>query len=181
MRRFKQFTYYKEQKTLAETLILSNLRHCIPVYSQLPKYLIGRLQRTQNTVAGYMLGRYAKESDFMTTLGWLPVQEMMEFAIVKCTFSALNDPKCPKYLPIKLQEIKRTPRLENEMIVGRGEKNTFGGQAHDMFNDSSKTIRVIKNRKVFIKETKRYYRDIFLTRSLFFNIKLTMVITMVNY
>ena len=67
------------------------------------------------------------------------------------------------------------------MIVGRGEKNTFGGQAHDMFNDSSKTIRVIKNRKVFIKETKRYYRDIFLTRSLFFNIKLTMVITMVNY
>ena len=122
MRRFKRFTYYKEQKTLAETLILSNLRHCIPVYSQLPKYLTGRLQRTQNTVAGYMLGRYAKESDFITTLGWLPVQEMMEFAIVKCTFSALNDPKCPKYLPIKLQEIKRTPRLENEMIVGRGEK-----------------------------------------------------------
>ena len=181
MRQFKWFTHYKEQKTMAETLILSNLIHCIPVYSQLRKYLIGRLQRTQNTVAGYVLGRYAKESDFITTLGWLPVQEMMEFAIVKCTFSALNDPKCPKYLPIKLPEIKRTPRLENEMMVGRGEKNTFGGQAHDMFNDLPKTIRVIKNRKVFIKETKRYYRDKVLARSLFFNIKLTMVITMANY
>ena len=58
MRLFKRFTPYKVRKTLAETLILSNLRYCIPVYSQLPKYLI-RLQRTQNTVAGYELGRYA--------------------------------------------------------------------------------------------------------------------------
>ena len=73
-----------------------------------------------------MLGRYAKESDFITTLGWLLVQEMMEFAIVKCTFSILNDPKWPKYLPIKkLQEIKRATHLENEMMVERGNKNTF--------------------------------------------------------
>ena len=93
MRLFKRFTPYKVRKTLAETLILSNLRYCIPVYSQLPKYLIRRLQRTQNTVAGYVLGRYAKESDFITTVGWLLVQEMMEFTIAKCTFWALNDPK----------------------------------------------------------------------------------------
>ena len=104
LRRFKRFTPYKVRKTLAETLILSNLRYCIPVYSQLPKYLIRRFQRTQNTIAGYVLGRYAKESDFITTLGWLPVQELMEFAIVKCTFSALNDPKWLKYVPIKFQE-----------------------------------------------------------------------------
>ena len=104
LRRFKRFTPYKVRKTLAETLILSNLRYCIPVYSQLPKYLIRHLQRTQSTVAGYVLGRYAKESDFITTLGWLPVQELMEFAIVKCTFSALNDPKWLKYVPIKFQE-----------------------------------------------------------------------------
>ena len=73
MRLFKRFTPYKVRKTLAETLILSNLRYCIPVYSQLPKYLIRRLQRTQNTVAGYVLRRYALESDFITTLGWFPV------------------------------------------------------------------------------------------------------------
>ena len=78
---------------MAETLIFSNSRYCIPVYSQLQKYLISRIQRTQNTVAGYVFGRYAKESDFITSLGWVPVQEMMEFAIVKCTFLALNNPK----------------------------------------------------------------------------------------
>ena len=70
LRQFKRFTYYKIRKTLAETL---------------------SIQRTQNTVAGYVLGRYTKESEFITTLGWLPVQEMMEFAIVKYTFSVLND------------------------------------------------------------------------------------------
>ena len=65
---------------------------------------------------------------------------MMEFAIVKCTFLALNDPKWTKYLPIKLQEIKRTTCLENEIMVERGEKNTFGDQANDIFNDLPKTI-----------------------------------------
>ena len=133
LKRFKRFTNYKIRKTQAETLILSNLRYCIPVYSQLPKYLIRRLQRTQNTVAGYVLGRYAKEIDFITTLSWLPVQKMMEFTIVKCTFLALNNPKWPKYLPIKFQEVKRTSRLENKMMVERGDKSTFGVQAHDVF------------------------------------------------
>ena len=90
---------------------------------------------------------------------------MMEFAIVKCTFSAKSDPKWPKYLPIKLQEIKRTTPLENEMMVERGDKNTFGDQVHDIFNDLSKSIRVIKDRNVFIKETKRY-RDKALARTL---------------
>ena len=91
---------------------------------------------------------------------------MIEFVIVKCTFSALNDLKWPKYLPIKLQEIKRTTRLENEMMVECGDKKTFGDQARDIINDLPKAIRVIKERKVFIKETKRYYRDKALARSL---------------
>ena len=62
------------------------------------------------------------------------------------------------------------------MMVERGDKNTFGDQAHNIFNDLSKAIRIIKDRKVFITETKRYYRDRALARSYVFNIKLTKVI-----
>ena len=51
-------------------------------------------------------------------------------------------------------------------MVERGEKNTFGDQAHDIFNDLPKAIRVIKDRKVFIEETKGYYRVKALARSL---------------
>ena len=60
-------------------------------------------------------------------------------------------------------------------MVERGEKNTSGDQAHDIFNDLPKT-RVIKDRKVFIKENKRYYRIKLLKNPYLFNIKLTMVI-----
>ena len=93
---------------------------------------------------------------------------MMEFAILKCTFSTLNDSKWPKYLPIKLQEINCTTLLENDGWNDgwTWRKNTFGDQAHDIFNKLPKTIGIIKDRKVFIKETKIYYRDKALARSL---------------
>ena len=42
------------------------------------------------------------------------------------------------------------------MMVERSEKNTFRDQAHNIFNDLPKPMRVIKDTKVFIKETKRY-------------------------
>ena len=47
-------------------------------------------------------------------------------------------------------------------------------EAQDIFNKLPKTIKVIKDRKVFIKETKIYYRD--KTLADLFNIELTMVI-----
>ena len=53
------------------------------------------------------------------------------------------------------------------MMVERGVQNIFGDQAHDIFNDLPKTMRVIKDKKDFIKETKRYYRDKALARSFF--------------
>ena len=52
------------------------------------------------------------------------------------------------------------------MMVERDETNIFGDQAHDIFNDLPKTIRVIKDRKGFIKETKGYHRDKALAGSL---------------
>ena len=52
----------------------------------------------------------------------LPITELMDFSIANCYFSALHDPNWPKYLPIKLQESKRTIRKDNGMMVERGEK-----------------------------------------------------------
>ena len=166
LRRFKRFTPYKVRKTLAETLILSSLRYCTPVFSQLPKYLIQRLQRTQNTVAGYVLGRYAREHESITSLGWLPVLETTELSIAKCTFSAINDTNWPKYLTIKFIEQRRTLRQDTGFMVERGEKGTFNEQAYNVFNKLPKAIREINNKTSFLRETKRYYRDKALARVL---------------
>ena len=45
LRQFKGFTLYKVRKSLAETLMISKIRCCSVVYSQLPKYQIQRLQK----------------------------------------------------------------------------------------------------------------------------------------
>ena len=62
----------KYDKHWQKHLSYQNLRHCIPLCSQLPIYLIRRLQRFQDTVAGYTLGRCAKESKFHYNLGLAP-------------------------------------------------------------------------------------------------------------
>ena len=45
LRQFKLFTSNKVGKSLAETLIISKIRYCLLVYSQLPKYQIQLLQK----------------------------------------------------------------------------------------------------------------------------------------
>ena len=44
------------------------------------------------------------------------------------------------------------------MMVERGEKNTFSDQVFTTFNDLPKAIRIIDNKKVFYRESKKYYR-----------------------
>ena len=90
----------------------------------------------------------------------------MDFSIANCRFSALHDPNWPKYLSIKLQVLKITTRKDNEMMVERGEKNTFSDQVFTTFNDLPKAIRIIDKKKVFYRESKKYYRDRALARNL---------------
>ena len=75
LRKFSRFTPMKVRKTLAEALILSKINYCNVVYGQLPKYLINRLQRVQNTTVGYVFGRYAKMLDIIN-LNWLPIRKI---------------------------------------------------------------------------------------------------------
>ena len=149
-------------------MIISKIRYCLVVYSELPKYQIQRLQKTQTRVASYVLGRYVKEDDLIKTLCWLPITELMDFSIANCCFSALHDPNWPKFLPIKLQESKRTTRKDNEMMVERGEKNVFSDQVFTTFSDLPKAIRIIDNKTVFYRESKIYYigRAVAITLSL---------------
>ena len=115
-----------------------------------------RSQLLQNEMLSYVLGRYVKENDLIKTLSWLPITKLMSFFIVNYCFPALKDPKRSKYLPIKLHESKRTTRKDNEMMVESGEKNTFGDQVFNIFDDLPKAI-IIDNKKVlFCRESKKY-------------------------
>ena len=85
LQKFKRFTSWNVQKSLAETLILSRMNYCIVVHSQIPKYLQKRWQRLQNCAAGYVLGKYPNTVD-ATNLNWLPVAENRELKVSKLTY-----------------------------------------------------------------------------------------------
>ena len=83
------------------------------VYGQLPKYLINRLQRVQNTTAGH------DEMLDVINLNWLPIEDNIEMNTVKLAHKSLNDELWPNYLA--LIERKRNLRSSDlEPIVKQG-------------------------------------------------------------
>ena len=152
-------------KTLAETLVLSNISYCNVVYAQLPNYQINRIQRIQNTATGYVLNRYARMTDLIEHLKWLPIKENNEFSISKSVFLALNDANWPKYLPIETLKNCRSLRTENTMKVTRGEANCFSNQTL-VFNELPKPVRCFPTVNSFKHEAKKYYMDKAHARSL---------------
>ena len=121
LRQIKHFTPLSVRKTLAETLVLSKISYCNVVYAQLPNYQISRLQRIRNTATGYVLNRYARMTDAIEHLKWLPIKENNECSISKLVFLALNDTNWPKYLPIETVKNRQSLRTENTMKVTQGE------------------------------------------------------------
>ena len=115
----------KIRKTLAEALILSKINYCNVVYGQLPKYLINRLQRVQNTTAGYVYGRYAKTLDVIN-LNWLPIEKNIEMNTVKLAHKSLNNELWPNYLKLALIERKRNLRSSDlGPIIKQADDYTF--------------------------------------------------------
>ena len=106
---------------------------CNVVFGQLPKYLINRLQRVQNTTAGYVYGRYAKTLDvnwLNLNLNGLPIERNIEMNTVKLARKSLNDELWPNYLKLALIEHKRNLRLSDlGPIIKQGDNYTFQQQA----------------------------------------------------
>ena len=61
-----------------------------------------------------------------------------------------------KNIGYKTASKKTTTRKDSEMMVERVEQNTFNDQVLTTFNDLPKAIRMIDNKKVFYRESKKY-------------------------
>ncbi|CAB3992479.1 Hypothetical predicted protein [Paramuricea clavata] len=97
LKKIKRFTPYHIRKQLAEALILSKLDYCNVLYHGMPEYLIRRLQRVENTAAGFVQRRYANTEKTLE-LNWLPVKERIEFNIAKLAFKAIYFENWRSYL-----------------------------------------------------------------------------------
>ena len=165
LRKFKCFTPLNVRKILAETLVLSKISNCNVAYAQLPNYQINRLQRVQNTAAGYVLNRYVHMTNAIEHLKWLPIKENNEFSISKLVFLALNDTNWPKYLPVETVKNRRSLRTENTMKGTWGEANCFSNQTL-VFSELPKSVRCSPTVNSFKHEANKYYMDKGLARSL---------------
>ena len=161
---FSRSTPMKVRKTFAEALILSKINYC-NMYGQLPKYLINRLQRVQNTTAGYVYGRHAKTLDVIN-LNWLTIEEDIEMNTVKLTQKPLKDELWPDYLKLALIERKRNLRSSNlGPMIKQGDDYTFQQQA-TVYNNMSKDFKEINDFKAFSRKIKGFYNGKALARVL---------------
>ena len=165
LRLVKRFTPLKVRKALAQAMVLSLINYGNSIYGHdIPQHLVMRLQKTQNSAASYVLGRYAKEEDNIN-LGWLPIKEQIKYSTVILTFKALNDERWPSYLKVEKVEERRRLRNSDEMKVKIGEERTFSSHCKH-FNELPKDIRLQRNVNSFKAKAKKFFKDEALARIL---------------
>ena len=91
-----------QNKKLSATKRRWNVGPCLHYYQTrqlnftslgLPRYLIDRLQRIQNSAARLITGsrKYEHITPILKQLHWLPIDERIKYKILLLTFKALND------------------------------------------------------------------------------------------
>ena len=162
----RRFTPFTTRKCLAKSLVLSRINYCIVIYSQMPNYLVKRLQRVQNSAAGYVLGRYTNALD-VVNLNCLPIFESIDYNISKLTYQELNDKNWPSYLPVEIVTQKRTLRSNNSgPYVDQNETHTFQDQAKNAFNKLPINVRSNESKIIFNRQARDFYKGKVLAQSL---------------
>ena len=115
--------------------------------------MINRLQRVQNTTAGYVNGRYAKMFDVIN-LNWLLIEKTIEINTVKLAHKSPNSELWLKYL--KLASIERTRNLRSSdlgPIIKQGDDYTFQQQV-TVYKNLPKYFKEVNDFKVFSRKIK---------------------------
>ena len=156
LRKIKNFAPLLIRKHIVESLVLSKLDYCNAVYGNIPDYQLKRLQRLQNSCAGYVLAKFAKTDD-LERLGWLSIKKRLELSIAKLSHKSLYE-----QIPLKTKQHIVTeynlrslnaPKLEK---ASKLEKGTFQDQSSTVFNNLPSDLRNCTEHSLFCKNMKTY-------------------------
>ncbi len=95
-----------------QSLVLSKLYYNDVIYHSLPENLDKRLQRVQKAAASFVLGKYARTADVLSS-NWLPIKEQREWNTLKVTYKALHYVNWPNYLKLQLVNHSRVLRASS--------------------------------------------------------------------
>ena len=87
------------RKTLVQALVLSKLYFSGTVHHNLPDYLANHLQRVQKASASFVLGHFVSIND-ITKFKWLPIEEQLQWLLLKAVHKAIHSPTWPRYLKL---------------------------------------------------------------------------------
>jgi hypothetical protein len=143
---------------LVHAFVTSRLDSCNAILFNLPKSLISKLQRVQNTAARIVTraSRYASITAILHDLHWLPIQARIEFKICALTWKALHD-RAPDYIKEMLTPYtaSRSLRSNNQELlcvpkcrVKYGER-AFSAAAPRLWNTLPITLRQTEHYDLF--------------------------------
>ena len=81
LRKLKNLAPFYVRKNLAESLVIAKFDYASTVFYPLPQYQVDRLQRLQNTCAGFVLRKYAGPED-LSYLNWLPISDLISLTLL---------------------------------------------------------------------------------------------------
>ena len=93
---------------------------------------------------------------------WLPIEEQIEYSLIKMGFKAIYDENGPKNLKLK-QRVSSVRNLQSnnnkEIMINNQQSKTFEKQIEDTFNKLTKIIRSVDTLSVFKTKVKKHLPD----------------------
>ena len=156
LRKLRKMTPQHIKKQLVESLVISKLDYNDIVSYPLPKYLQKKFQRVQNAAASFINNHYCTEKDVLK-LGWLPIDECVQYHLLTSVFKAMYNPSWPEYLRLEKHEPKRqlrssiAPQLSIPLIEG-----TFQDSASKLFNNLPAEVRSCSEFKIYNRHVRQF-------------------------
>ena len=162
----RKYVDQKSTQTLVHTNVTSRLDYCNSLLYGLPKHLLERLQRVQNTAARIITKtrKFEHITPVLKELHWLRIEERIEYKIILITFKALNG-QAPKYISELLVPYKpsRTLRSQDQCLLclpsGKTTKlgnRSFQKAAPSLWNKLPLALRKLTNLNAFKSQLKTF-------------------------